>query len=499
MKSLWIETTEDISFQSLEKDITTDVCIIGAGITGITTAYLLKEQGISFALLEKDKICSGVTAYTTGKITSQHGLFYSYLLEQFGENTAKGYLKSNEDAINSIQQIVEKEKIDCDFEKQNAIVYTNKHDKLRDIKKEVEVLRKLNFPAKFLENVSLPFNTLGGIEFENQAQFNSRKYCIGLIKKLNQNSIFENSKVIDIEKDKDGYKTICENGRVVKSKYVVIASHYPILNFPGFYFLKMYQDKSYIIAVDTKQEVFDGMYYSADEPVTSFRTAKLNDRRLLLVGGSGHKTGDTSIDITSRYKNLENYIRSLYPKAEVLYKWTTEDCVTLDKIPYIGQFSSLMPNVFVATGFKKWGMSSSLVAAKIISNEIAGVKYKYADIYKATRFGPIKNGNETGNMLKQTGYSLFLNRIKTPILSYDELKVGEGGVVSYKGKKLGIYKKSKDEIIAVKPYCTHLGCELSWNPLEKTWDCPCHGSRFNFEGKLLTEPSKKDLEKVDLE
>lgn len=315
---------------------------------------------------------------------------------------------------------------------------------------------------------------------------------------LPEGSIYEHSKVIDIEKVGEKYKTICENGSSVESSYVVIASHYPIINFPGFYFLKMYQDKSYLIAVDTKEDLFPGMYISAKEPVTSFRTAVLNGKRLLLLGGSGHKTGDTSTDITTCYSNLENYANMLYPKSEVLYRWSTEDCVTLDKIPYIGTFSNLLPNVFVATGFKKWGMTSSFVAANIICDEILSIPNEYAKIYRATRFAPIQNGNETANVLKQTGFSLFLNKIKPPILSYEDLKVGEGGIVSYNGQKLGIYKKSKDETIAVKPYCTHLSCELSWNPLEKTWDCPCHGSRFDYTGKLLSEPSKKNLERVEL-
>ena len=367
---------------------------------------------------------------------------------------------------------------------------------MQDIKMEVETLSSLGYNASFCENLDLPFKTLGGICFENQAQFHSRKYCLALAKTLSQNTIYENTKVVGIEKDNNDYKTICENGFSVNSKYIVIASHYPIINFPGFYFLKMHQDKSYIIAVDTKKDLFSGMYISAEDPITSFRTVTIDGKHLLLVSGSEHKTGNTSFNITSAYINLENYIKSLYPKAEILYKWSTEDCVSVDKIPYIGNFSNFLPNVYVATGFKKWGMTSSFVAADIISNEILGSPKQEADIFKATRFAPIQNGNETVEMLKQTGYSLFLNKIKAPILNYDDLKVGEGGIVLYNGKKSAVYRKSENETFAFKPHCMHLGCELSWNALEKTWDCPCHGSRYNYDGKLLTEPSKKDLEKM---
>lgn len=448
--------------------------------------------------LIKIEFVIGVTAYTTGKITSQHGLFYNYLENKFGENTAKAYLETNENAIKSIKRIIDTEKIDCDFEFQNAFVYTNSEEKLEIIKKEIKTLNKMEFDAFFTEKTELPIKTLGAIAFKNQAQFHARKYCKGLIDTIPKNYVYEHSKVADIQKDGDIYKIYCENGNYIKSKFVVIASHYPIKNFPGFYFIKMYQDKSYLIAVDTKENLFDGMYISAEEPVTSFRTAEFNGKRLLLVGGSGHKTGDTQFDINSAYKNLENYIKGIYPKAEILFRWSTEDCVTLDKIPYIGQFSSLMPNVFVATGYKKWGMTTSYVAAEAIYRNIIGNPNINTEIYKATRFSPIKNKEETGNMLKQTTNSFFLNKLKEPSLNYEDLTEGEGGIVEYNGKKIGVYKKSKKEVYTIKPYCTHLGCELSWNSLEKTWDCPCHGSRFDYTGKIITEPSKKDLERIDI-
>lgn len=453
--------------------------------------------------MKRIKYAVGVTANTTGKLTSQHGLFYTYLINSFGEETAKAYLNTNEKAIQAVKEIIDTEQIECNFEWKDAFVYTNNPSETEKIRREVKTLNSLNFPAYYTENVDLPFETIGAIGFPKQAQIHARKYCLGLIGKLPENSVYENSKVIEIKKAEDGsYKTICENGVGVKSKYVVITTHYPIVNFPGMYFLKMYQDKSYIIAVDIKEELknnlFNGMYISAEEPVTSFRTVNIDGKKLLLVGGSGHKTGDTSVDINASYENLENYIKTIYPKAEVLYKWSTEDCVTLDKIPYIGQFSNFMPNVFVATGYKKWGMTTSFVAANAIFQEIIGNRCKENEIYRATRMAPIKNNKEVGNMLKETTNSLILNKLKEPILSLEELKIGEGGIVSYNGKKIGAYKKSENEIIAVKPYCKHLGCQLSWNQLEKTWDCPCHGSRYDYMGNIITEPTKKKLEIIEI-
>lgn len=256
----------------------------------------------------------------------------------------------------------------------------------------------------------------------------------------------------------------------------------------------MYQDKSYVIAVDTKTENLNGMYLSAETPVTSFRTAD----NLLLVGGSSHKTGANNIDLDKCYVNLENYVKNIYPKAEVKYKWSTEDCVSLDKIPYIGKFSKLFSNMYVATGYKKWGMTTSHVAAKIISDDILGNENKYASVYSATRFNPIKNYKEFGNMLNQSIYSLAINKLRKPKIDYSQIQNGCGGIVDYKGKKIGLYKDQNGKFYGVKPYCTHLGCELSWNNLEKTWDCPCHGSRYDYTGKIITEPTTRNLERINL-
>lgn len=497
MNSYWLESTSASAYPKLEADIQTEVCIVGAGIVGVTLAYLLHKQGIPFVLLEKDTVLSSTTANTTAKVTSQHGLFYTYLIETFGKDFAKNYLYSNENALSSIRNIIQSENISCDIETQDAYVYSCLEENKQKLILEVQNVNSLGFSATFCEEIPLPIKTVGAVKFPNQAQFHPRKYTISLLNLIVQDCIYENSKVYDIKPNGDIYKTFTTSG-TVSSKYVAITTHYPIINFPGLYFLKMYQDASYIIGVDVKKELFPGMYISEDEPVTSFRTVPFQNKKLLLVGGSGNKTGSNNIDLDKCYKNLENYIKTLYPKAEILYRWNTQDCISLDKIPYIGEYSNLMPNVFVATGFKKWGMTTSYVAAKIIADAIMQNPNPYAKLYSSTRFHPLKNKEEFGNILSQTSHSLILNRLTPPITKYEDLKINTGGVVDYHGKKLGIYKKSESEIFAVKPYCAHLGCELSWNNLEKTWDCPCHGSRYDYKGNLLNEPSKKGLETIDI-
>jgi len=297
----------------------------------------------------------------------------------------------------------------------------------------------------------------GAIKYKNQASFHPLKYLISILKHLEGTTcnLFEKSKVIDIKKNNSSYDVVTEY-YIVNAKYVVIASHYPIINFPGLHFLKMYQDRSYIIAVDTKEKLFWGMYITSESPEISFRTAKFGDSEILLVAGGDHKTGDKAVNVESAYIDLESYIKTIYPNASVMYKWCTEDCVTLDKVPYIGQFSKLMPNVFVATGFKKWGMTTSHVAAQIISDKIQGKSNEYEEVFSATRFEPIENRKEMGANLAQTVKSLILSRLVIPDEKFEDIDNDGGGIVIYKDQKVGVYKNEEGEIFAVKPYCGHL-------------------------------------------
>lgn len=498
-KSLWIEESNQTNYGKLEKDEVTDICIVGGGIVAAVTAYLLSKQGVKVVVLEKDKICMGVTAYSTAKLTSQHGLFYKYLENEYGFNYAKKYLDANEEAIQLVEKIIKDEKINCDFEKKDAYVFATNKDELEKVKQEVDIVNRMGLNAEFVENLNIPAEkVMGAIKFPNQAQFNSRKYTLELFDRTVKlgAKIFENSKVEKIEHNVDSY-SIFANGFNVLAKKVVIASHYPIKNFPGMYFSKMYQDKSYVIAVDTKADKIDldnGMYIQSCNPVISFRTARYKDRDLLVIAGSGHKTGESEGIIEDSFVNLENYIKKYYPSSEVVFKWSTEDCITLDKIPYIGEFSNLLPNIYVATGFKKWGMSTSHVAGKLISDLILGNNNDYVEIFKATRLNPIKNIKEFGNMLKESAYSLVINKVKNIDSKIEDIEVGNGGIVEVQGQKIGVYKREDGETFFIKPYCKHLGCLVSWNNLEKTWDCPCHGSRYDYKGEIITEPTVKNLD-----
>ena len=441
MNSLWLtENKNDSKFESLSKNINTDVCIIGAGIFGMTCGYYLSKAGLNVTILEKDEIGHKTTGHTTAKITSQHGLFYTYLVETYGEGFAKDYFFANQEAIENIKNIIDDENIICDFERQSNFVYTTNPNEIPQIKKEVNVLNALGFPANFVTKTGLPFDVAGAVQFKNQAQFNPIKYLNGLTKCISKNNgeIFTNTTVTDVKKIGDNFYIFTPNN-VVTSKYVILASHYPFVNFPGIYFFKMYQASSYVIGVDAKKTLNNGMYITASDPTFSFRTANYNGKKILLLGGCGHKTG-TPAPYEDTYGTLENYAKQLYPNCEILFRWDTRDCITLDKIPYIGRFSNVMDNIYVGTGFNKWGMTSSNVAANIVCDMILGKENKYAYVFDSTRVHPIKNRTEVKNMITESVNSLAIKKFKDSTVDFDKIPINSGGVIDVNNQKVGIYK-----------------------------------------------------------
>lgn len=458
MKSFW-NKDEKSKFEELNDNITVDVCIVGGGLTGMSTAYYLSKQGKTVAVLDRDLISSHTSGANTGKVTSQHGLIYKYLYDSNGKEYARKYFDANEEAIKNIKEIIDRENIDCNFEEKSAYVFTKSVNELDKINQELECCKKLGIPAELVNEIELPIDIVGAIKFENQAQFDSVKYVHGLANAIinNQGKIFENSRVIDIEEKNDEYIVSTDKGSVI-SKYVVIATRYPIINFPGYYFLKMYQSTSFAMVFDIGADLqTDGYYINTEIPTISFRTIKCNNKNLLQVVGGDYKTGTEIAGNPFQY--LENEVLKMYPKATNISKWTTEDCISLDKIAYIGNFSNIMKNIYVATGFNKWGLTTSNIAGQIISDKIIGCKNKYEDIFKSSRLNPIKNRDELVNMIKEAGDGIILRKIKD----------------------------------ALNPTCTHLGCTLSWNPMEDTWDCACHGSRFTEKGEVIEGPAIKDL------
>ena len=508
MSSYWIQSTKNLKLnEKITNNYETDVCIIGAGLAGLSTGYYLAKEGVNVIILDKDNIGQKVSGNTTAKITLQHNLIYDYLIKSFGTDFAMKYFKSNKEAISNIKKIIDDENIECDFEYQDNYVYTTNQDDITKIHNEIKAINSLSnilnsnekdIFADFVTSCNLPFKICGAIKVKDQAQFHPLKYMFGLSKAIKNKGgiIFTNSLVTDV-KQKDGVYTTYTDKHFIKSKYIVIASHFPFKDFPGFYFSKMYQSTSYVLGIDTKSDLFDGMYISSDKPTFSYRTAKYKDKKILIMAGGDHKTGYAPDNNQTGYNILEQEAKKYYPNCEILYRWNTRDCITIDKVPYIGDFSNLMPNMFVATGFNKWGITSSNVAANIIRDKILGIKNEYSKIYEATRFSPIKNAHEMKNITSQVLKSFVTNRIKIPEENLSAIKNDNGGIIKVNGASIGIYKDINGKVFAVNPTCTHLGCLLTWNNLDKTWDCPCHGSRFDYTGKNLYDPAFKDLERYE--
>lgn len=500
-KSFWLNSFKINNFESLNKNIDVDICVVGGGLTGITTAYYLTKQGYKVALIEKDTLLSKTSGHTTAKITSQHGIFYKYLFDSKGEEFAFKYLEANEKAIENIKNIIDLENIECSFERKNAYVFTQDINEVKKIKDEVQTVKKLNIvDCELVDKIDLNLNIKVAIRIKNQAQFNPVQYANGLAACITKNNglIFENTKFQQYEKKDNKFKIITDKEYSINSNCLVLATRYPVINFPGYYFLKMYQEISYVIAIKPKNAInFDGMYISSEKPSLSIKSAKYNNEDIILIGGYTHKTGE-NIDLSNKYKELKKRAEKIFGEFEILYEWNTEDCISLDKIPYIGEFSSLTNNLYVATGFEKWGMTTSNIAANIITDKINKKENKYEEIFKATRLEPIKNHEELKNRISQSFKSLVINKFKNTKDIIDNIKNDEGKIVMLEDEKVGVYKDSKGKVYAIKPVCTHLGCELTWNNLNKTWDCPCHGSRFDYTGKVIYSPSIKDLECYDL-
>lgn len=476
MKSVWSENFNLKKREFLNKDIETDILVIGAGIAGILTAYMLKQKGRNVVLIDAAETASGNTKNTTAKITSQHNLIYHKLISEFGEEKAIQYAKANELAIKRYKEIIDENKIDCDFEEKSAYVYSlNETDILKE---EVEAANKAGINAEFVEEANLPFKIAGAVKFNNQAQFNPLKFLKELSKNL---VIYENTRALDIKEN-----LVTTNRGNITANSIVVATHYPIMNAPGYYFLKMHQEKSYVIALENENNI-DGMYIDIDEKGYSFRTYK----DLILFGGIKQRTGEN--EIGGSYDKLRSAAKKLYPKAKEIYNWSAQDCMTMDGIPYIGKYSNDTPNIYVATGFNKWGMTSSMVSAMIISDMIFEEENDFSDIFSPKRFDLSLSINNVAKDIAQTAKNFIAQKIYIPSSDIEHIKNGHGGIVEYDGEKVGVYKNNEGKAFFVSTKCAHLGCQLHWNADELTWDCPCHGSRFDYKGIIIGSPATKDL------
>lgn len=429
MSSIWEKATHKTHFDALSGNKSVDTLVIGGGIAGILCAYKLKNAGIDCILVEADEILGGITKNTTAKISVAHGLIYDKMIKRFGKDSAKLYLDAQIKACMEYERLCAS--VDCDYEKKDSYVYSV--DDKAKVKKEITALKMLGIDARLDSAEALPFTVAGAVRIKNEAQFHPLKFLYAISKNL---PIYENTKVVEIMPN----RAVTKNGEICFKK-VIFATHFPIINKHGAFFLKMYQHRSYVIALKNAKDV-GGMYVDEADTGMSFR----NYQGLLLLGGGGHRTGKSG----GCWQELERFANIHYPSAEIVSKWATQDCMTLDDVPYIGKYSKNTPNMYVATGFNKWGMTSSMVAADILTDLALGKDNRYAKVFSPSR-----------SILRP---QLAVNAFETVV----------------------------NLLTPTAPRCPHLGCALKYNSAEHSWDCPCHGSRFTKDGELIDNPATDD-------
>lgn len=476
MESIWRKEQSFEEREALKGDIKVDAAVIGGGMAGLLTAYFLQEKGLKTVVLEAQSIASGQTQNTTAKITSQHGLVYDNLVQNFGVEKASLYASANEEAIKRYETMIKTLGIDCDFEKKPSYLYTLKDSK--KIETETEAANKCGISAEFVMSTTLPFTVKGAVRFDNQAQFQPLKFLKGIVGPL---TIYEHTQAKAI----DDSVILTENGKV-KAEHIVVASHYPFINTPGYYFLRMHQERSYVMALKNAGTL-EGMYRDESREGLSFRTHK----DMIILGGGGHRTGENTPG--SGYGMLKEAAANYYPEHEFICQWSAQDCHTIDSVPFIGRYSPSTPNLYVATGFMKWGMTSSMVSAGILSDMITGAENPFEDMFNPHR---LKVNASMGSLMDETKHvasGLVIDKLKSAKKHMDTIHKGQGAIIEEDGQKMGVYKAPDGEVHCVSISCTHLGCQLAWNAEELTWDCPCHGSRFSYTGELIDNPALEDI------
>ncbi|OIJ18108.1 (2Fe-2S)-binding protein [Anaerobacillus alkalidiazotrophicus] len=489
----WQNDLEIPHFQSLQTDISTDVTIVGGGITGITAGYLLSLNGVKVTIIDAGRILSGTTGHTTAKITAQHGLIYDEIIQHFGVEQALMYYQSNDAARAFIKNTIQTLNINCNLEEHNAYIYTNTKSELKKLEKEAKAYEKLNITGKLVETTPLPLPMIKAILMEGQAQFHPLKYLLPLVQSIidKGGNIFEHTTAVDVETGVSP-KVITRNGRKITSKQIISCSHYPFYDAGGYYFTRMYAERSYVVAFKNKQPYPGGMYLSLDTPKRSVRSMN----NLLLLGGESHKTGH-GVNTMRHYEALATFGENILGVTDIEYRWSTQDLYTLDKVPYIGTITSNNKNIFIATGYRKWGMTNGTAAAMILCDLITKGGHPYEALFTPSRF----KGDPSIKTFVQHNTDVTLQFIKGKIDIKNkhpkEVKKGEGAHVTINGKKCGAYRDDSGHLHIVDSSCTHLGCEVEWNEGEKSWDCPCHGSRFSINGNVIEGPADQPLKKVN--
>lgn len=499
-ESLWLATTPPTAFPPLSAGVHVDVAVLGGGIVGITTAWLLKQAGYRVAVIEARRIAAGVTGNTTAKVTALHGLIYRHLIDHAGVDRARLYALANLSAIEEIARLTALLGIDCQFTWASAFTFAETDEQVAAVEAEVEAATQIGLPAQLVHSCDLPFPIKAAIELPHQAHFHPRRYLLALAAMIpgEGSHIFEQTMAHDV---RDGRPCVVETHRgSVTAEHVVVATHHPF-PFEGFYFARMHLRRSYAVGVRLAGPVPAGMYISADEDrpeFHSYRPSHDDLGPLLIIGGAGHRTGHEH-DTAARLRQLEAHARNAFDVVRVDYRWAAQDNVTLDRIPYVGRLSRNTKHVFVATGFGGWGMTNGTASAMLLSDLVRGRENPWKKLYSPQRAELLPNARRLMSEGARAGVSFVGGHLRQPEgRDAADVAPGEARIISRGWTKVGVYRDSLGTLHAVSPICTHMRCVVRWNNAETSWDCPCHGSRFDPDGHVLQGPAVKDLDIVEL-
>ncbi|WP_436912275.1 FAD-dependent oxidoreductase [Halosimplex marinum] len=520
-ESLWTATSEPTDYGPLDGDVRVDAAVVGGGIAGIATAFELVERGRTVAVVERDRILDWTTGRTTAKVTALHGLVYDHLIDHFGERRARQYAEANQAAIERIADTVDRLDIGCEFGRAPAYTYVESSADRRDVRREVDAARRLGLPASFVESTELPYEVAGAVRFDDQAYFHPRKYLLALAERVADQGtgerdggsgaggesgsagdksssagggIYEETVVTEVD-DGDPCRLGTDRGEVVADD-VVLSTHFPVSDH-ALYFSRLSPKRSYVLAARLSGDTPDGMYYDPGEPYFSVRP-HAGSESLVLIGGQNHRTGHAD-STTDRYRTLERRARERFDVEAIEYRWATQDYVSVDSVPFVGRAAPQLDGVYVATGFGGWGMTNGVAAGVVLADLISGRSNTWSDVYDPTRFEFGASKSDLVSHNRHAMEHLLSDRVRgRPDLDLSGLAPGEATVADERDDPVAVYRDEDGAVHAVSAVCPHMGCLVSWNDGERSWDCPCHGSRFDVDGSVLDTPAVDDLDPVDL-
>jgi len=493
--SLWVETSAATGYPPLDSDVTVDVAVLGGGIAGLTTALLLARSGAGVAVVDAGRVGHGVSGYSTAKVTSLHSLTYADLVSSRGEDHAHVYGEANEAGLATIARLVRELAIECDFRRRPNFTYTESADEIEEVRGEAEAATGLGLPASFVQgDIGLPWDVEGAVRFDDQAEFHPCKYLVGLAQAVRGagGQIYEQTRAVDVS-DGDPCTVRTENGRKLRAGHVIVATHFPFLDRAGF-FARMHPERSYCLAVRLRGAVPQGMYIDSEGHSLRSQPAP-GGGELLLVGGASHKVGQA--DEAGSYRALEEYARERFEVESVEYRWSTQDNISLDSVPYVGKLAPFSRRVLVATGFRKWGFANGAAAAIILADAVKGREHPWAPTFDSSRLGSASAAATFVKENMNVGRRFFQDRLKRG--SADQVEPGEGAIVRDGLRQAAVHRDDEGNLHALSARCTHLGCIVEWNTAERSWDCPCHGSRFGIDGRVIQGPAVAPLAPRDLE